>query len=180
MLGAAAITAQAQQPPEGFSNGVITFVNGQTVNGPVQNRLAKKGTFILLTETGKKQTCTAEQVTAVLVGNSRFITIGYEFFEVITEGAAMNLYRKASSAAGQIRYNGNEPVAITGSDGVVGDYFVTLPGNTAPKLISRKNFEQQMGNLCAGCSQVVNDIKEKKLGYEQLKELVGQYNNCNG
>jgi hypothetical protein len=110
----------------------------------------------------------------------RFITMGYEFFEVITEGAAMNLYRKASSAAGQIRYNGSEPVAIAGSDGAVGDYCITLPGEAQPKLISRKNFEQQISALCASCSQVVNGVKEKKLGYEQLKELVNQYNNCNG
>jgi hypothetical protein len=172
------LSIMAQQAPEGFANGSITLAGGQTLTGPLKHNLAKKGTVTLLNAAGKKETYTAEQVQSLSLGGSRFVTIGYEFFEVLAEGSRMNLYRKASSAEGQIRYSGSEPVAVPVSEGRVGDYCITTPGNNQPQLVSKKNFEQRLMVVCADCAAVITGIKEGKLNIEQLPALAEQYNNC--
>jgi hypothetical protein len=166
------------QTPEGYETGTIVKADGTKLQGSIKNNMRKKGEVQLLTASGEKQTFSADAVRSVIIGAVQFVAIGYEFFEVLATGSAMNLYRKASSAEGKLRYVGTEPVLISASEGRVGDYCVTTTASPQPTAISRKNFEETLLGLCASCATVTTGIRQKTLVYDQLKELVNQFNTC--
>ncbi len=172
-------TAAAQSTstaPDGFIAGHLITNDNTKLEGYLKDNMRKKGEVVLLTPDGKKKNYTAATVNTVVLGDAAFTSIAGEFFKVIIGGNNMRLLQKASSTAGQVSYNGAEPVVSNGSEGAIGDYFFAINGTNT--WVSKKNFTEKALTHCATCPSVVTGVNNKQYTYANLTEMVTAYNNC--
>jgi hypothetical protein len=160
-------TAFAQPTPAANASsteGSVVLFDNTTVSGPATDNIRKKGE-VVITNNGKKIKYKAADVSSVQIGNARFITFNYTFYEVVSEGKNFSLLRKANEPSG-VQQIGSEVIAIT-SEGDVDDLFVRKAGANGLQLLTKKNIREVLG-VCAG------DVKDAEL--ESVRKAVEDCN----
>ncbi len=171
-----ALAQSNSTPPEGFVAGHIVTTANVKLDGYIRDNMRKKGEVVLLSADGKKKSYTAAEVTRVLLGEAVFTSIGDEFFRILVIGEKMTLLQKASSVTGKLMYNGAEAVVNNGTEGAIDDYFIATGNNRV--LVTRRNFKDQVTQLCVSCTAVTEGINSKQYNYSTLPELVTAFNAC--
>ncbi len=160
-------TAFAQPTPAAnanSTNGTVVLFDNTTVSGAVTDNIKKKGE-VVITIDGKKSKYKAADISSAQIGNARFITFNYTFYEVMSEGKNFTLLRKANEPSG-VQQIGSEVIAIR-SEGDVDDLFVRKAGANGLQLLTKNNVKEVLG-VCDG------DVKGVEL--ESVKKAVA---NCN-
>jgi hypothetical protein len=163
--------------PEGFSLGSLTMPDNTTLEGYLKNNLKKNGEIIFVSSDGKKTKYDASQLSALTMGNDKYMVENNAFYKLIRDGVKMRLLRKASNSAA-IQYNGSEPVAVTAGEGGYDDYFIKLVSTRKLQLVRKKDFAKLFSSICADCPTLTDDIKAGKIGFGEIEQAVNIYNTC--
>ena len=170
-------TSPINPVPEGFKPGVITMPDNTTQNGYVRNNMKKNAEIVFLSPDGRKTKYTATQVNHVTVDTKEYIVSNNAFYQVIADGAKIKLLRKASNSS-SIQYNGSEPVIADAGEGSYDDYFIQAAGTTKLQLVRKKDFAKIFSNVCADCPALTDQLRDSKLGFEEIEQAVALYNAC--
>jgi hypothetical protein len=145
-------TLYAQPPvqvlPEGTVNGEITLPDNTVLNGPVKENIRKKGEVVLV-QNDKKVKYKAGDINGVALGNNKYITHNYTFYEVVFAGNNLTLFRKASEPSGT-QFNGADAFVVN-SEGNIDDLFVKKNGETTFHALNKKNYAEVLKSLCKNC-----------------------------
>lgn len=139
-----------EKDAEGYVSGQVLLTDNSTISGTIKDNIRKKGEVTVLRD-GKKTKYEAGEITSVQIGGSNYITNNYTFYEIIWQGSAITLLRKANEPSG-VQYNGVEPVVISGSEGDVDDYFVTKKNDASFYLLTSKTLKEVLGKFCSSCA----------------------------
>jgi hypothetical protein len=124
--------------------GQITLPDNSQLSGSIKDNIRKKGE-VTLEVNGKKKKYKAGEVSSVQFGDSKYISINYTFYQVLSTGGSGNVLRKANEPS-EVQYNGNEAILIS-SEGRVDDLFIQTSANTIV-LINKKNASDVLGKIC--------------------------------
>jgi len=122
----------------------ITLTNQQVLTGDIGDHIRKKGEITLVAD-GKKQRFKAADILEARIGNTRYISSNFTFFEVLAENRQFQLLRKANQPS-DIQYNGTNPIVIN-SEGKIDDLFLKGPYGRL-HLLSPKNWKEVLGTNC--------------------------------
>lgn len=176
LLQITVINAQSATDKEtaDFVSGQVVLPDNSIITGTLKDNIRKKGEVTLLVD-GKKTRFKAGDITSVKIGNSNYVTNNYTFYEIIWQGSLITLLRKANEPSG-VQYNGTEPVAISGTEGKIDDYFVTKTNQSSFHLLTNKNIKDVLGKLCSSCA-ATTDIKSFDI--TTIKNAVEVCDKCN-
>jgi hypothetical protein len=163
--------------PKGFVDGTIVL-NGSstTVPGFLKTSMCEGGKLVFIAtgnELQKKYLAT--DLLAVNAGNLHFITIGGDFFKLISDGELCFL-QKASNESNSTVYNGNEAIFVKGTAGRVNDYFFYNRSSKKLALLTKKNREALVTNSFAGCAAAIAKAAETGDDLAGLSHAVELYN----
>ena len=163
--------------PEGFTAGSVVTTDNASLSGYVKNNLKKNGEIIFISADGKKNKYNASQLAGLVVDNTNYIVVSNAFYKVVADGSKIKLLRKASTASG-IQYNGSEAIAVSSGEGAYDDYFIQTVATGKMQLVRKKDFVKVFEIICADCSSLTENIKNNKMGFNEIEQAVALYNNC--
>lgn len=162
------------QAPEGYSKGTVLLADGSSLNGFISDNMKKKAAVVFVNEKGTdKKTYHASDINGVTIDSVEYITIKGDFFRSVCTGK-MSFLQKASSSAGKMIYNGAEAVALPGTEGKTGDYF--LYSNNKLTLVNKKTINDLVKVEFAGNSAAIEKAKDINGNIPALAEAVVIYN----
>jgi len=121
----------------------LVLPDNSTISGQYTDNIRKKGEIVLIIS-GKKTKYNAATISEAQVGNIKYITLNYTFYEVVYQGSKLTLLRKASTPSG-FQYNGSDAVAIS-SEGDIDDLFIKSKNGI--QLLTKKNSRELLGQAC--------------------------------
>lgn len=154
-----ATTFAYAQPAPVETSAQILLPDNSTITGSVKENIRKKGE-VHFTIDGKRTKYRAGDISALQIGDTRYITHNYTFYEVITGNNDIMLLRKANEPA-SIQFEGREAIAIT-SEGDIDDLFLRK-GNGALQLITKKNWKEAIAQLCDKCNTDATSFDQEAL-----------------
>jgi hypothetical protein len=144
------------------SHGNVVLADNSIINGSVQDNIRKKGE-VVVTNNGKKTKYKAADINGAQIGNIKYITYSYTFYEVVLEGKNITLLRKANEPSG-VQYNGSEAIVVS-SEGNIDDLFIRKAGGSL-KLLTKANIKEVLG-VCAASFDTKNfDLENVKKAVE--------------
>ncbi len=169
--------SQAQKPiPSGFVKATITLDNGEALSGFVNDNIKKSSSVVYVNEVGEnKKVYAGRDIVQLTVDTVPFLCVNGDFFKIITAGK-MFFLQKASNSAGNVYYNGAEPIVSNGTDGEIGDYFVYT--NKQLKLANAKSLEALINTSFAGCTEAIEKAKASQADISKLSDAVDAFNRC--
>ena len=148
--------------------GEIILPDNSRLTGNIKDNIRKKGE-VILESNGEKKKFKAREVTSVQLGQRKFLSINYTFYEVLSTGNNGTILRKANEPSG-VQYNGNDAFVIS-SPGKIDDLFIQPRGGAQVVHITKKNANEVLASLCPG--RVSSEVTVFDAGYVQT-----QLNNC--
>jgi hypothetical protein len=162
--------------PTGFVKATITLDNGDQLSGYVKDNIRKSSSVVYINETGEqKKVYEGRDINKLSFDSAQFMCINGDFFKVISTGK-MNFLQKASNSAGNVYYNGADPVVSNGTEGSIGDYFVY--SNKQLKLMNAKSLESFISADLTGCAEAIEKAKAINGDFSKLSEAVETFNRC--
>jgi hypothetical protein len=164
----AGLTAVAQTT---FTKGYVVMASGDTIRGEIKHNPKKEfaqfsKVTIKLSETETK-TLKAEKVKLYSYGATTFISRLVDgeqvFMKRISEGA-IDLYEWQYEA-----YRGNEVV-------IRSDFYLEKEGEAEPVRVKEGKFTKQVAEIMSDNEDIVKELEEKKYNYENISEVVDNYN----
>lgn len=167
----------AQLAPE-FQKGTVQKANQEVLDGTIRDQTAKKGNILFQSAAGKKTVYSPAEIAGFTLNGSSYISYASDFYKVLVAPGKAGLYQRVTDNSGKMLYNGAEVISVTTAEGKAGDYYIQLQADSKWVRITRKDFEATVTNLFAGCSAVVDAVKNKTSDFAGLDKLVAQYNTC--
>jgi hypothetical protein len=124
--------------------GQITLPDNSQLSGSIKDNIRKKGE-VTFEVNGKKKKYKAGEVSSVQMGDTKYISINYTFYQVLSTGNGGTILRKANEPS-EVQYNGNEAILIS-SEGKVDDLFIQTNANNIV-LINKKNASEVLSRIC--------------------------------
>ena len=179
LLIAATMNAQSNGAniPAGFTAGSVITADNSSLNGYIKNNMKKSGEIIFITADGRKTKYNASQLSGAVIDNTNYIVSSNTFYKVVADGAKIKLLRKASTASA-IQYNGSEAIAVNSGEGAYDDYFIQTVATGKLQLVRKKDFVKIFETICADCASLTENIKNNKMGFNEIEQAVALYNNC--
>jgi hypothetical protein len=173
--------AQTEKPAAlsaDFVQGSILTSSYEKFDGFIKESLKKDGSIIFVNAQGQKKTYNVSNLQSFTINNVSYISYLNDFYKTIAAGNKVALYQKVTDNNGKLISNGTESVVATTTDGKVGDYYLQSKKDNDLTLVTRKNFEESVSQVCADCSVLISDVKSKQIDYTQIVKVVEKYNNC--
>lgn len=173
--------AQSDKPavvPSDFISGSVVTSTYEKFDGSIKENLKKDGSIIFINTQGQKKTYNVGNLQSFTLNNITYLSYLNDFYKTIATGSKLTLYQKVTDNNGKLINNGTESVVATTTDGKIGDYYLQLKKDNDLTLITKKNFQESVMQVCADCNVVIDNIKTKQVDYSQLVKVVEQYNSC--
>ncbi len=172
------LKGNAQTPTlKNFTKGTITLVDNSSISGLVKNDIRKKASIVLIADdSGKKINYDGDQLNAVSIGNTNYLCIKGDFFQMICEGELCFL-KKESDASSKPVYVGTEALFLNGTEGKPGDYFIFNKATRQLMLVNSKSINTVIQQSFGNCEAAVTKAREAGENILQLQEAVTAYNN---
>lgn len=167
----------AQSVPE-FQKGTVQKANQEVLEGAIRDQTAKKGNILFQSATGKKTVYSPAEIAGFTLNGGSYISYASDFYKVLVAPGKAGLYQRVTDNSGKMLYNGAEVISVTTAEGKAGDYYVQLQADSKWVRITQKDFEAAVTSLFAGCSAIVDAVKNKTSDFTGLSKLVEQYNTC--
>lgn len=167
----------AQSAPE-FQKGTVQKASQEVLDGSIRDQTAKKGTILFQSAAGKKTVYSPAEIAGFTLNGSNYISYASDFYKVLVAPGKAGLYQRVTDNSGKMLYNGAEVISVTTAEGKAGDYYIQLQADSKWVRITQKDFEATITNLFAGCSVVLDAVKNKTSDFTSLSKLVEQYNSC--
>jgi hypothetical protein len=173
-LGLSTLAVSAQTELKGT---IITSAN-ETLEGSIKDQMQKKGNILFTSSAGSKKLYSPSDISSFTINGVKYVSYANDFYKEVSTGSKANLFIRVTDNSGKTIYNGAEPVVLATAEGKSGDYYLQVKSDSKFNLVSKKNFTEVIGSLCADCVSVQSDIKSGQLSYAQITKVVEQYNNC--
>lgn len=173
--------AQTEKPASlsaDFVQGSILTSSYEKLDGYIKESLKKDGNIVFVNAQGQKKTYNVSNLQSFTVNGISYISYLNDFYKTIATGTKVALYQKTTDNNGKLISNGTESVVATTTDGKVGDYYLQSKKDNDLTLVTKKNFEESVSQVCADCSVLISDVKSKQIDYTQIVKVVEKYNNC--
>lgn len=179
LLSFSLANVKAQSDNSDYTKGSVTLANGMVVSGLVKNNIRKNASVILVSDAGKaKSEYDGNSILSAEVNGSKYLCIGGDFFQVVTEGE-LSFLQKSSDVSGKVVYNGLENMVLPGTEGKPGDYFILNSSTRELSKVSKKNVNVTAASLFAGCAAAIEKAKAVNGDIAQVKDAVDIYNRRN-
>jgi hypothetical protein len=163
------------EPPKGFTEGVVVLADNSTVSGYVKENMRKNASVTFISEDQKKSTYQGTDILTLTIGNENYICLKGDFFKTICTGKICFL-QKLSDASDKLTYNGAEAVFASGTDGKPGDYFIYETISKELKHVTKKNLADVAAASFAGCNAAIEKSKAITGDLSLLKDAVEVFN----
>ncbi len=174
LLGLSTLVVSAQTETKGT---ILTSTN-ETLEGSIKDQMQKKGNILFTASTGSKKLYSPSDISGFTINGIKYVSYANDFYKEVSSGSKASLFIRVTDNSGKTIYNGAEPVVLATADGKFGDYYIQVKSDSKFNLVSKKNFAEVIGSVCADCRTVQSGIKSGQLGYDQIAKVVEQYNNC--
>ncbi|MBI2283192.1 MAG: hypothetical protein HYU71_05745 [Bacteroidetes bacterium] len=161
-----------------FRKGTVQKADQEMLDGTIRDQTAKKGNILFQSSTGKKTVYSPAEIAGFTLNGSNYISYASDFYKVLVAPGKAGLYQRVTDNSGKMLYNGAEVISVTTAEGKAGDYYIQLQADGKWVRITQKDFEATVSSLFAGCSVVVDAVKNKQSDFASLSRLVEQYNTC--
>ena len=160
-----------------FKKGLVITFSNEKLEGSIKESLKSKGTIVFLSVDGKKSTFSAATIKNFSIDSTNYAAFSNDFYKEITGGVKAILYKRETDNSNIPIYNGAEIVGYTKTmEGKKGDYYVWLNTEKKLSLITEELFEVFFTPLFSNDTITQTAIKDKTLGYAQIKKLIEKYN----
>lgn len=147
--------AKSQSVPDGYVKGNILLADGSSVPGLVKENFRKSASINFIKEgSDKKKVYDGNAISAVTIGNVKYISINGDFFKTLCEDKLF-LVQKASDATGKLVYNGADAVPSPGTAGKPGDYFTYNNTSGQLELIEAQKLTEVVNTSFPACKGMV-------------------------
>jgi hypothetical protein len=174
----ATLGCAAQTVPADFIAGSVYTSTYEKLDGFIKENLKKDGSIAFINAQGQKKAYNVGSLQSFTINNITYLSYLNDFYKTIVTGSRLSLYQKVTDNNGKLINNGTESVVATTTDGRIGDYYLQSKKDSDLTLITKKNFQESVMQVCADCTVVVDNVKTKQVDYSQLVKVVEQYNNC--
>ena len=171
------LQTNAQEAPNGFSNGKVTLPDNTVVTGFIKDNIRKDASVTLLVN-GKEKKYNGADISSAEIDATTYNCMKGDFFKVVCNGELIFL-QKASDASSKPTQVGNEVFFVSGTEGKPGDYFIYENKSQQLKLVSKKNLKDVVTNSFAGYAPAIEKAKAAQTDIAQLKDAVESYNGRN-
>ena len=173
--------AQTEKPATlsaDFVPGTVLTPTNEKLEGFIKESLKKDGTILFVNAQGQKKIYNTANLQSFSINGVVFIAYLYDFYKTVSSGTKAALYLKVTDNNGKLINSGSESIVATTTDGKIGDYFIQSKKDNDLTLVTKKNFEASILQVCSDCSALMADVKSKLLDYTQLVKVVEKYNSC--
>ncbi len=173
LLSLSTLVVSAQTETKGT---IVTSAN-EILEGSIKDQMQKKGTILFTNATGSKKLYSPSDISGFTINGVKYVSYANDFYKEVATGGKASLFIRVTDNSGKTIYNGAEPVVLA-TEGKSGDYYLQVKTDSKFNLVTKKNFANVIGSVCADCLSVQSDIKSGQLSYAQITKVVEQYNNC--
>ena len=164
-----------------FKKGVIITASGEKIEGSISPSFKINGKLTFLSGDNNKQTYKPFELKAFTVDSINYFSYSNDFYEELSTGPKATLYKKITDNSDERVYNGSEAVGFTKTtEGSKGAFYLRCGEEIKLDLIIRKIFKNYFARLFEKDEKTVSKIKDGRLDYGQLKNVVELYNSQYG
>ena len=161
-----------------FKPGCITTTSTGRLNGSIKEVFRSKGGITFLDSAGNKKFYEPSGLQGFTIDTVNFLSYSNDFYREIVSGPKARLYQKLTDNCAKLLYNGNEAVGFaSATEGKIGDYYLFLTGTTELKLVTKRNFEQNLTDLARENKHLLTQMKDGRLGFAQIRQVIELVNN---
>jgi hypothetical protein len=179
ILANAGYSQTPTEVPDGYKKGNILFFDSTSVSGLIKTNSLKSGKIIFPTVEKRKKTYETSLIKEFAIESDKYIIYKNDIFMELVRNMKLSLYQKQSSSDGKIEYNGTQPIIIAGSDGSIGDYFLSTDTGASMELLNKRNLADDIQKYCSNCPSLVAEIRAGKLSVADSRQIIQTCNNCN-
>lgn len=178
ILANAGYSQATTEIPDGYKKGSVLFFDSTFISGFIKTNSLKSGKIIFINGENRKKTYGTSLIKEVSIGSDKYIIYKNDIFIELVQGLKISLYQKQSSSDGKIEYNGTQPIIVTGSEGDIGDYYISTDAGISMELLNKRTLADQLQKYCGHCSLLLAEIRAARLSISDSRQIVQTCNNC--